>query len=161
MGVLHACLWAYSEGWHLCPSTAKPASQPSNEVSAEIWRPGLKSDKHILLLQKCWRAGGALCSGLGQERKQTAGYLAQTSRHCAKASVATLKQGNHKPNARPGKHQQSCLVWERQPPHLDPGSTGRGEQRALQISRNHQSWDLHSALGLQRPPLPKTPKLPT
>ena len=37
-----------------CPSAAKPGSEPSNEVSAAIWRPGLKSNKDILLLRKCW-----------------------------------------------------------------------------------------------------------
>lgn len=58
---------------------------------------------------------GALRCKLGQERKQTAGYLAQTSRCCGKAP----EQGNHKQNARLRKHKQSCVVWERQPPRLD------------------------------------------
>lgn len=114
-------------------SAALPGSEPSKEVSAAICPPGRNINKHFLLLRKCLGVPWAL----GQERKQTAGYLAQTRRRCGKATEASPEQGNHRQNAPLGKHKQSCMVWETQPPSLDPGSSGRREQRALQIPRNH------------------------
>lgn len=55
--------------------------------------------------------------------------MAQTSRRCGKARVAAPEQGHYKQNSHSGKQRQSHMVWERQPPRLDPGSQ-RGENRA-------------------------------
>lgn len=107
-----------------------PGPEPSEEVSAAICPPRRNINKHFLLLRKCLGEPWAL----GQERKQTAGYLAQTSRRCGKATTASPEQGNHKQNAPLGKHKQSRMVWETQPrawiqaPH---GGENRGPFRFL------------------------------
>lgn len=101
---------------------------PLRRCQLQFASPELDINKHFLLLRKCSRVP---CAGswLDWERKQTVGYLGQTSRRCGKARVAAPEQGHYKQNAHFGKQRQSHRVWERQPPRLDPGSQG-GENRA-------------------------------
>lgn len=107
-----------------------PGSEPSEEVSAAICPPRHNINKHFLLLRKCLGEPWAL----GQERKQMAGYLAQTGRRYGKATAASPEQGNHKQNAPLGNTNKVAWCGRRSPrawiqaPH---GGENRGPFRFL------------------------------
>lgn len=111
-----------AESWQPRPPAPWPGPVPFKEGSAAKC-PGLTVNKHFLLLRRCPKVP---CLGL--ERKQTAGYLALTSRGCGKAGVAASEHGDYEPNARLGKRTQARGVGEAAL-RPDPGPGG-GENRA-------------------------------
>ena len=144
-----------------CPSAAMPGSEPSHEVAGVIFPPGLESNKDSLLLAKCWGWEVPCPLDLAKRKSKLQVIWPKPADAAQKSHSGCCETGKSQSKCSPRKHTQSCLVLERQPLCLDAGSAGRTDQRALLVSRKHQPWDSHSALGPQRPSIPKTPRLPT